>query len=386
MSFYQKQGEIPHKKHTTFYQANGETLYREELMSSKGFSGIYSTLYHANPPTKVQKIDEILHRPMNQWDDNPFEYYHFLSDQKKIDGPPHISRVEYLYNDFVSIAVAQPNANSDRFYKNAGAHEMIFVHHGHGSCHTQYGSLELKEGDYLVIPRGTIYQLNFRDENDVKLLVVESSDPFEIPDNYRNEFGQLLEHAPYSERDFNGPKLTEVYTDIGDYLLDIKKGNHLFQYLLSHHPFDVVGWDGYLYPFTFSIDDFAPIVGKIHQPPPVHTVFSTPHFVLCNFVPRLLDFHPQAIPAPYFHSNVDCDEVLYYVSGNFTSRKGIKESSITLHPMGIPHGPQPGKTEASVGKKETDEVAVMIDTFESLKLTNNVKETMVREYYKSWID
>ena len=386
MTFYQRQGEIPGKKHITFYQEGQSKLYREELMSSKGFSGIYSTLYHANPPTQVKEIRPMMHTPAEIWEDAPFEYFHFVTGEKRIEGPQHLARIDYLANSDLIVSTVRPTENSDHFYKNAGAHELIFVHHGSGVCLSQFGTLDVVAGDYLVLPKGTIYQLQFENPEAVKLLVVESQSPFEIPNNFRNEFGQMLEHAPYSERDFKTPVLNQVFTDYNDYELDVKKGKRFHSYLLDHHPFDVIGWDGYHFPFTFNINDYAPIVGKIHQPPPAHSVFSTPRFVICNFVPRLLDFHPNSIPAPYFHSNVDCDEVLYYVSGNFTSRKGITEGSITLHPMGIPHGPQPGKTEASLGKEKTDEVAVMIDTFAPLKLTKHVQSTMVEDYYRSWLE
>jgi homogentisate 1,2-dioxygenase len=386
MTFYLRQGVIPGKKHTTFFQKDGSTLYREELMSSQGFHGVYSTLYHAKPPTKVRKIEPISPALSEIWRDAPFVYYHFITGEKRFDGPPHLARIEYLKNREVSISTARPTVNSHRFYKNAGAHELIFIHHGSGACYSQFGKLDLSDGDYLVLPKGTIYQLQFQNPGAVKLLIVESAAPFEIPGKFRNEFGQLMEHAPYSERDFRSPVLVPPDGDYDDYLLDMKKGERYLTYHLDHHPFDVVGWDGYHYPFTFNIEDYAPIVGKIHQPPPVHMVFSTPHFVVCNFVPRLLDFHPHSVPAPYYHSNVDCDEVLYYVSGNFTSRKGITEGSITLHPMGIPHGPQPGRVEASLGKEKTDEVAIMIDTFSPLSLTCHVKETMVEDYYRSWLE
>jgi homogentisate 1,2-dioxygenase len=236
-----------------------------------------------------------------------------------------------------------------------------------------------------MIPKGTIYQLHFDDPEQVKLFIVESKTPYEIPKKYRNDYGQLLEHAPYSERDFKAPRFVNAMDELGSFDITTKAGDSWYKYSMPHHPFDVVGWDGFLYPYTFNIEDFAPIVGKIHQPPPVHLVFITSSFVVCNFVPRLYDFHPQAIPAPYYHSNVDSDEVLYYVSGNFMSRKGVSEGSITLHPMGIPHGPQPGKIEASVGKKETDEYALMVDTFAPLKLTTQARDSRVEDYFRSWL-
>jgi homogentisate 1,2-dioxygenase len=237
----------------------------------------------------------------------------------------------------------------------------------------------------LVVPRGTTYQLRFDGLDNNKLLIIESDTPFDIPKNYRNEYGQLVEGAPYCERDIKVPETLEPVDEAGKFKLIIKSGERYFEYLLPYHPFDVVGWDGYHYPFAFNIKDFCPIVGKIHQPPPVHLLFKTGHFVLCNFTPRLFDFHPQAIPAPYFHSNIDSDEVIYYVDGVFMSRKGIREGSVTLHPRGIPHGPQPGKVEESLGAKETKEYAVMIDTFEPLHLTSHVKEMVDENYPRSWL-
>ncbi len=236
------------------------------------------------------------------------------------------------------------------------------------------------------MPKGTTYQMKFDSYDDNKLMIIESSTPFDIPRHFRNEYGQITEDAPYYERDFKVPQFTEPVDKQGDFELILKLRDRYFKYLLPNHPFDVVGWDGFLYPYTFNLKEYAPKVGKIHLPPPVHLMFTTKHFVVCNFVPRLFDFHPQSIPAPYYHSNVDSDEVLYYVYGDFMSRKGIEEGSITLHPMGIPHGPQPGKTEASIGIKETDEYAVMIDTFQPLRVTKNVKDTMVDDYSQSWLD
>lgn len=385
MSFYVKQGNLPHKKHTTFFKEDKKSLYREELVGSKGFSGIYSTLYHFYPPTTVKQIEELTAPPVETWSEAPLSYYHFLTDDLNTQGNAYQGRVPLLTNSDISISVAAPTENSTVFFKNAAGHELIFIHKGFGFCHSEYGTLLLMEGDYLIVPKSTVYQLEFESFRDVRLLILESAAPFEIPSQFRNEFGQLLEHAPYTERDFKVPQLKYANDHAGDQILLIKNGKRLFRYLVPHHPFDVIGWDGYRYPFTFNIKDYAPIVGKIHQPPPVHLVFTTPRFVVCNFVPRLLDFHPEAIPAPYHHSNTDSDEVLYYVSGDFTSRKGIREGSITLHPRGIPHGPHPGKIEASVGQKETAEYAVMIDTLSPLELTVSAQHSMVEDYCRSWL-
>ncbi|MFC2119672.1 homogentisate 1,2-dioxygenase [Bacteroidota bacterium] len=385
MAFYVKVGKVPPKRHITFYKDDGKSLYREELFSTLGFSGIYSNKYHIYMPTQVKKIGEISQNNSNDWPDAPLQYYHFFTEKKKTDGDILSSRNEFLKNDNCVISTANVSEDSDFFFRNSYAHELIFVHRGEGEFLSEYGRLPFEKWDYIVVPKGTTYQIKFNSYDDNKLMIVESSTPFDIPRHFRNEYGQLTEEAPYYERDFKVPQFTEPIDDQGDFELILKLKDRYFKYLIPNHPFDVVGWDGFLYPYTFNLKEYAPKVGKIHLPPPIHLMFTTKHFVVCNFVPRLYDFHPQSIPAPYYHSNVDSDEVLYYVHGDFMSRKGVEEGSITLHPMGIPHGPQPGKTEASIGKKETDEYAVMIDTFQSLRVTKNVKDTMVKDYSQSWL-
>ncbi len=386
MPFYVKLGKLPAKRHVTFYKDDGKSLYREELFSTKGFSGIYSNKYHLYPPPQVEKIIELNKKKDNIWTDAPLQYYHFFTDKKKTPGNFIDSRNEFLKNEHCTISTAHVNKDTEIFYRNSYKHELIFVHYGSGKFLSEYGTLPFDQWDYIIVPKGTTYQMKFDKYSDNKLFIIESDTPFDIPKHYRNEYGQLNEEAPYYERDFKVPVYTEPIDKKGKFKLYLKVSDRIFQYVLPHHPFDVIGWDGYLYPYTFNIKEYAPKVGKIHLPPPVHLLFTTAHFVVCNFVPRLFDFHPDAIPAPYYHSNVDSDEVLYYVHGDFMSRKGIKEGSITLHPMGIPHGPQPGKTEASIGKKQTDEYAIMIDTFSPLKLTTNVKETLVKDYPHSWLE
>jgi homogentisate 1,2-dioxygenase len=386
MPYYVKVGKVPPKRHITFYKDDGKSLYREELFSTLGFSGIYSNKYHVHMPTQVKKIGEIPQNHSTDWPDAPLQYYHFFTEKKKTIGDILSSRNEFLKNDNCVISTANVSEDSNFFFRNSYAHELIFIHRGEGEFLSEYGSLLFEKWDYIVVPKGTTYQLKFNSYDDNKLMIVESSTPFDIPRHFRNEYGQLTEDAPYYERDFKVPQLTEPIDEQGDFELILKLKDRYFKYLLVNHPFDVVGWDGFLYPYTFNLKEYAPKVGKIHLPPPIHLMFTTKHFVVCNFVPRLYDFHPQSIPAPYYHSNVDSDEVLYYVHGDFMSRKGVEEGSITLHPMGIPHGPQPGKTEASIGKKETDEYAVMIDTFQSLRVTKNVKDTMVKDYSQSWLE
>ncbi len=387
MPFYQRQGETPAKKHITFYKPDSEELYKEELVGTRGFDGVFSTRYRLRAPTRVTEVNEVENAfPEVEWEEAPLSYYHFMTQEKQTPGTYLTARDMYLKNATMWVSVAHVTENTESFYRNAYAHECWFVHHGKGTVRCEYGEMPFTDGDHIVIPKGVTVQVEFDRLDKVKMLVMESRDSFQVPKRYRNEYGQILEHAPYSERDFHVPTLADPIDQLGEFPLFIKGGNRLFQYTLDHHPFDIIGWDGYEYPFTFNIKDFCPIVGKIHQPPPVHQLFDAGTFVVCNFVPRLFDFHPQAVPAPYFHTNVDSCEVLYYVDGDFMSRSGVKEGSITLHPTGVPHGPQPGKTEASVGKKETHEWAVMIDSFEPLHVTKNVQDTAVPAYAQSWLE
>ena len=338
-------------------------------------------------PPQVEKISEVnIDNSANDWNEAPVEYYHFITDKKQTKGNILSARNQFLKNDHCVISTAHITEEADFFYRNSQMHEIVFVHHGKGWLLSEYGKIKFEDWDYLIIPKGTTYQLKFDDYKNNKVLIIESDTPFEIPQHFRNDYGQLTEDAPYYERDFRVPEFMEPVDKKADFKLMLKVRNKMFEFRLPHHPFDVVGWDGFLYPYAFNIKEYAPKVGKIHLPPPIHLLFKTEHFVVCNFVPRLYDFHPQAIPAPYYHSNVDSDEVLYYVHGDFMSRAGVQEGSITLHPMGIPHGPQPGKTEASIGKKETEEYAIMIDTFQPLKVTKNVKTSMVEEYSQSWLE
>lgn len=386
MPFYHKLGDIPRLKHTTFFKEDGKSLYREELISSKGFSGIYSTKYHHSLPTALISQEELpLHKDV-AWPEAPVQYYHFLTDQKQSHCDFIRSRNVFLRNDQCVIATAHPTEPSEEFFRNMYASEYIFVHHGKGMFTSEYGSFGFEEGDQIIVPRCTTYRLEFDSYDGNKLLIVESPTPFEIPPHFRNDRGQFNEDAPYCERDFKLPEQLDVVDEKGEIKVILKAGNRYFLQTSPHHPYDVVGWDGYLYPYAFNIRDYNPKVARLHLPPPVHLSFVTDHFVICNFVPRPFDFHEKAIPAPYFHSNIDSDEVLYYVEGDFMSRKGVSEGSITLHPAGMPHGPQPGKTEESVGTKETNEWAVMIDTFAPLMPTRNVKETMDMNYLQSWLD
>lgn len=385
MTIYHKLGKVPRRRHTTLYKEDGKSLYYEELVSSKGFSGIYTNKYHINMPTKFLETKFHSKQEDVRWDDAPIQHYHFYTNKYDRSGDFLTSRVELMQNPHVRIYTAKPDKNPDYFFKNAYAHEYIFVHHGSGTIYSDYGKLPFVPGDQIIIPQGTVYHMEFDKLEGNKLLVVESDTPYEIPKHYRNAMGQTEEHAPYHERDFKLPEFFEPKDEHGKFKMLLKGNDYFYEYTLLHHPYDIVGWDGYLYPWSFNIKDFAPKVGRLHLPPPVHLFLTTQHFVLCNFCPRLFDFDEKSIPAPYYHSNVDSAEVLYYAEGDFMSRKGVEEGSITLHPMGIPHGPQPGKYEGSVGAKETFEYAVMLDTFGSLLPTKNIQSINDEKYQQSWL-
>ncbi|MGB5026238.1 MAG: homogentisate 1,2-dioxygenase, partial [Saprospiraceae bacterium] len=361
-------GAIPPKRHTQFRKSNGE-LYHEQLFSTEGFSDLYSILYHCNAPTQIVQVEDPYSVKAKTIHDKQLKHRCLKGFQ--IDPEPDYlkSRKPILVNNDCQIILsAAQESSSGYFFKNADADEVIFVHEGTGILKTMYGQIRFAYGDYLVIPRGTIYQMHF-DTPVNRLLIIESVGPITFPNRYRNSFGQLMEHAPFCERDIRKPSMLETHDEKGDFLLYIKKQDNIYPYHYLNHPFDVIGWDGFVYPFAFSIHDFEPITGRVHQPPPVHQTFDGRNFVICSFVPRLFDYHPLAIPAPYNHSNIDSDEVLYYVDGDFMSRKHVERGMLTLHPGGIPHGPHPGTVEKSIGAKETRELAVMIDTFKPLLMT-----------------
>ncbi len=384
MPFYKQLGQIPPKRHTVFRQPNGE-LYHEQLFGTVGFEGMSSLLYHVHPPTVVKEILGSESVAPEIAVDKNLAMFSLQGFQLEPNADFLKSRTPLLVNSDCYIELAGPTASmTDCFYKNADADEVFFVHQGSGVLKTQLGNINFAYGDYLVIPRGMIYQIHFNDANN-RLFIVQSFSPVYTPKRYRNWFGQLLEHSPYCERDIRPPHELETHSEVGDFLIKIKKQDMVYNYVYAHHPFNVIGWDGYNYPYAFSIHDFEPITGRVHQPPPVHQTFETAGFVMCSFVPRLYDYHPDSIPAPYNHSNIDSDEVLYYVDGDFMSRNNIEKGQITLHPAGIPHGPHPGAYERSIGKTETQELAVMIDTFRPLKLTTQALGLKVEGYEKSWI-
>lgn len=384
MPFYTKLGEIPHKRHTQFKKKSGE-LYYEQLFGTEGFHGFSSLLYHTHRPTMVKSIQSekdltpqatvnknITSRMLKGFHAKPTD--DFLE-----------SRTIVLFNNDLNIALAAPKKSlRSYFYKNADADEVLFIHEGSGTLRTMLGNIPFSYGDYLVIPRGIIYQIDFETEQN-RLFIVESFSPVVTPNRYRNNFGQLLEHSPFCERDLRTPEVLETHDEMGEFTIKIKKENTLHELVYASHPFDVVGWDGFNFPYAFSIHDFEPITGRVHQPPPVHQTFEAHNFVICSFCPRLYDYHPLSIPAPYNHSNIDSDEVLYYVDGDFMSRNHVEKGYISLHPGGIPHGPHPGAYERSIGQKETLELAVMVDTFKPLKLTQAALDMEDPNYAYSWI-
>ena len=383
MPVYHKLGQIPAKRHTVFRKPDGN-LYAEELVSTEGFSSLYSLVYHCHPPTIVKHLGE------------PYSVEPKIAREKHLKHTSLIgfniqpaddfldSRKAILVNSDLHIVLAAPRKSmTDYFYKNSQADEMIFIHEGSGKLKTGFGEIKFAYGDYLIIPRGTIYQIEFANEQN-RLFIVESFSPLRAPKRYLNQYGQLMEHAPYCERDLRLPENLQTHDECGDFKVLIKKQGLIYPYTYGTHPFDYVGWDGYHYPYAFSIHDFEPITGRLHQPPPVHQTFEGHNFVVCSFVPRKYDYHPDSIPAPYNHSNVDSDEVLYYVDGDFMSRKSVVKGQITLHPGGIPHGPHPGTVEKSIGKEKTDELAVMIDPFKPLMLTEDALAIEDENYHKSW--
>lgn len=383
MPFYHKLGQIPAKRHTVFRKPNGQ-LYAEELVSTEGFSSLYSLVYHCHPPTIVKALGEPYSVEPKIAREKHLRHTSLLGFNIKPEADYLQSRKPILVNSDLHISLAAPqNSMADYFYKNSQADEVIFIHQGSGELKTGFGSIKFEYGDYLVIPRGTIYQLHFNNAEN-RLFIVESFSPIRTPKRYRNEHGQLMEHSPFCERDIKLPENLETIDQTGDFKVLIKKQGIIYPYTYGTHPFDFVGWDGYHYPYGFSIHNFEPITGRLHQPPPVHQTFEGHNFVICSFVPRKYDYHPLAIPAPYNHSNVDSDEVLYYVDGDFMSRQSVVKGQITLHPGGIPHGPHPGTVEKSIGKEATEELAVMIDPFKPLMLTEEALAIEEQDYHTSW--
>lgn len=383
MPFYHQLGTIPHKRHTQFRKPGGG-LFREEVMGLEGFHGVQSLLYHHFLPPRVLRAEYLGPAAVSYTEFGALRHRAFGTSPLPAGADPVTARRTLLGNSDVTLGISVATQSMGYFYRNAQAYEVWFAHEGSGVLRSQFGRLPFSPGDYLVIPFGTTWQIELG-EQPARFLVIEAKGEVHTPRRYRNEFGQLLEHAPFCERDFRAPAELETHTERGEFELRVKARDGLTRHTLDHHPFDVAGWDGYLFPYAFSIHDFEPITGRVHQPPPVHQTFAGPNFVVCSFVPRLFDYHPEAIPAPYNHSNVNSDEVIYYCDGNFMSRKGIDKYDITLHPSGLPHGPQPGATEASIGATQTAELAVMVDTFHPLNVTPAALDLEKPEYMRSWL-
>jgi len=384
MPRYHSLGKIPHKRHTTFKKPDG-SLYQEELFGTAGFAGMSSLIYHLYPPTVVSEIKRGEDVSPKIAIDKNMKALSFKGFSLKPEQDFLKSRKTLFANNDLHIGLAAPKEFSkDYFYRNSDADEMLFIHIGSGKLRTMYGNIDFKYGDYLIIPRGTTYQIDF-DTEDNRILYIESFSPIVTPKRYRNNFGQLLEHSPFCERDFRLPTDLTTHDEQGEFKVLSKKQGVMWEYTHANHPFDVVGWDGFHYPYAFSIHDFEPITGRIHMPPPIHQTWEAAGFVVCSFVPRMYDYHPESIPSPYHHSNIDSEELLFYVDGDFMSRNNIEKGQITLHPGGIPHGPHPGAIERSVGKTETGELAVMIDPFNPIMITEEALNLEVDDYYKSWI-
>ena len=383
MPIYHSLGQIPAKRHTVFRKPDG-ALYAEELVSTEGFSSMYSLVYHTHPPTIVKELGTPYSVEPKIAREKHLRHTSLLGFNIKPQKDYLESRKIVLVNSDLQISLAAPTESmTTYFYKNSQADEVLFIHKGSGTLKTGFGKIYFKYGDYIVVPRGTIYQIEFNDA-DNRLFIIESFSPIHFPKRYQNKYGQLMEHAPFCERDIVRPTDLETFDETGDFKVLIKKQGLIYPYTYGTHPFDFIGWDGYHYPWAFSIHNFEPITGRVHQPPPVHQTFEAHNFVICSFVPRKYDYHPQAIPAPYNHSNIDSDEVLYYVDGDFMSRKSVVQGQITLHPGGIPHGPHPGTVENSIGKEKTEELAVMIDPFKPLMLTEDAISIEDENYHKSW--
>ena len=385
MPLYHKLGKIPPKRHTIFKKKDG-SLHYEQLFGTIGFDGMSSLMYHLHRPTMVKEVGKSFDVSPKAMVSHNIKSRLLKGFEVKPMNDYLESRTVMLFNSDVHVSLAAPKKSmTDYFYKNADADEMLFIHKGTGVLKTMLGEIKFEYGDYLIIPRGMIYQISF-DSEENRLLIAESYHPIYTPKRYRNWFGQHLEHSPFCERDFKLPQNLQTHDELGDFVIKVKKQGQLHHLVYASHPCDGVGWDGYNYPYGFSIHNFEPITGRVHQPPPVHQTFETSAFVVCSFVPRLYDYHPQSIPAPYNHSNIDSDEVLYYVDGDFMSRKNIDKGYISLHPAGIPHGPHPGTYEASIGKSKTEELAVMIDTFRPLQLTKAALDIDDGKYFQSWLE
>ncbi|MEK6919883.1 MAG: homogentisate 1,2-dioxygenase [Thermoproteota archaeon] len=383
MPSYYRLGTLPPKRHTQLKRPDG-SLYHEEVFGTEAFSGVYSTLYHNNPPTRVSHIKKLKDLKIDPWNLDIHRHHHVRTKNLEQGGNPVDGRQPLFYNDDVFVSSIRPTKGMDWFFRNAQGDELYFVHEGKGVLESVFGLLPFREGDFIVVPRGTTYRITLEGKEN-RFLVTDSAGPIEVPRRYRNDYGQLVELAPFCARDFRRPEGLVTHDESGEFEVRVKIENALMSYVFDFHPFDVVGWDGYLYPWVFNVHDFEPITGRVHQPPPIHQTFEAPGFDVLSFVPRKLDYHPLAVTAPYTHSNIDSDEILYYVSGEFGSRRGVEAGSFTLHRRGVHHGPQPGALEASLGKESTNELAIMIETRKPLKVTAAAEKLDDPNYPFSWL-
>ncbi len=354
-------------------------------MGNMGFVGPASLLYHVRHPTAVRALRTVGDLKRESAPSEPLRHRHFRTNHLSEPGDTITGRIPLLFNNDVSMSIVHPSEKVSSFYRNAQADEIVFVSSGEGVLESAFGSITFSSGDYLIIPRGILHRYHYAGGTPT-LLVIESAGYVRTPRRYRNEFGQLTESSPYSERDIRVPQNLETHDEKGEFKLIAKKANTLTEMVLAYHPFDVIGWDGYYYPWALNIHNFEPRVGRFHLPPPTHQTFEGDGFVVCSFCPRPFDFDPESVPAPYTHSNVMSDEVIYYANSEFMSRKGIEYGSITLHPDGLAHGPQPGRTEASLGQKQTNELAVMVDTFRGLQVSEAALGIEDQDYYLSWLE
>lgn len=384
MTYYYKLGELPHKRHVQFRKSDG-SLHHEELMGIHGFAGIQSILYHLRPPTAIRQVGIHKKVEIEYEEEERLRPRHLRSLPIPVGGDVVDGRIPLMGNADVILSVVRPTEPMHYWYRFAHGDEVLFVHDGTGTLESQFGALSYRPGDYLVIPTGVMWRLLPDAGVDQRFFVIEAYGHIDPPKRYINNYGQFLENSPFCERDIRPPEKLLTHDEAGAFEVRVKARGVITRFEYGHHPLDVVGWDGHLWPYAFNIEDFEPITGRVHQPPPVHQTFDGPGFVICSFVPRLFDYHPLAIPAPYNHSNVDSDEVLYYVEGDFMSRKGIERASLTVHPNGIPHGPHPGTYEGSIGKTRTDELAVMVDTFRPLRITRAARELEDDNYAFSWL-
>lgn len=393
MPHYLSLGQIPRKHHVRFPRDpaasfNGEGLHYEHIITTEGFDRAYSILYHQKPPTRVKSVELLRECALTPAAPSPLRHHHLKSFDLPRQGDPYTGRVPLMFNQDLTCSRCRPAttmAAGYDFYRNGQSDDLIFVWRGGGWLETNFGRLRYRQDDYIVIPRGTIYRLVPDDIAQEDYLILESAHPVRIPARYLHPEGQIRLGAPYSERDFHGPTELDPHEEEGDFAILLKDRARYTRMVMANHPFDVVGWDGYLYPFTFNANDFEPITGTVHLPPPIHQTFEIRGYVVCTFAPRWLDHHPEAIKVPWAHDNTEADEVLFYVRGQFGSRKGVEPGSFTLHPQGIPHGPHPGTTRKSFDAQRTEELAVMFDTQYPLQLTAEALAIDDSGYPLSWL-